>query len=306
MTERGSYGCVIRPSIPCKKYYQNTVSKIFHNEKYYEEEDIISDIVSHIDSKNKFTLKKLDKCLVRKLPKKEMRECKYKSWEFPKSQIIYEYGGKDLTNLEEGKYNVKDLIPAIYNLTIGLVELEKHRICHRDIKQSNIVYKDGLFYFIDFGMALSYDKVYDDDQDFILKYNYCFYPPEFKVYYNYKFSQKGLTSIDNIEQFIKKDVKLNYVKSEIVFDNNMIDTMIKDLLNKVGSIDVLKMAMIGQANKIDVFSLGVVLMNLLLKTNDKYTEIKIKLLKILDKCIELNPYKRINPRELKKEIKALI
>lgn len=306
MTERGSYGCVIRPSIPCKKYYQNTVSKIFHNEKYYEEEDIISDIVSRIDSKNKFTLKKLDKCLVRKLPKKEMRECKYKSWEFPKSQIIYEYGGKDLTNLEEGKYNVKDLIPAIYNLTIGLVELEKHRICHRDIKQSNIVYKDGLFYFIDFGMALSYDKVYDDDQDFILKYNYCFYPPEFKVYYNYKFSQKPVTSIDNIEQFIKKDVKLNYVKSEIVFDNNMIDTMIKDLLNKVGSIDVLKMAMIGQANKIDVFSLGVVLMNLLLKTDDKYTEIKIKLLKILDKCIELNPYKRINPRELKKEIKALI
>lgn len=306
MTERGSYGCVIRPSIPCNKYYQNTVSKIFHNEKYYEEEDIISDIISRIDSKNKFTLKKLDKCLVRKLPKKEMRECKYKSWEFPKSQIIYEYGGKDLTNLEEGKYNVKDLIPAIYNLTIGLVELEKHRICHRDIKQSNIVYKDGLFYFIDFGMALSYDKVYDDDQDFILKYNYCFYPPEFKVYYNYKFSQKGLTSIDNIEQFIKKDVKLNYVKSEIVFDNNMIDTMIKDLLNKVGSIDVLKMAMIGQANKIDVFSLGVVLMNLLLKTDDKYTEIKIKLLKILDKCIELNPYKRINPRELKKEIKALI
>lgn len=306
MTERGSYGCVIRPSIPCKKYYQNTVSKIFHNEKYYEEEDIISDIVSRIDSKNKFTLKKLDKCLVRKLPKKEMRECKYKSWEFPKSQIIYEYGGKDLTNLEEGKYNVKDLIPAIYNLTIGLVELEKHRICHRDIKQSNIVYKDGLFYFIDFGMALSYDKVYDDDQDFILKYNYCFYPPEFKVYYNYKFSQKLVTSIDNIEQFIKKDVKLNYVKSEIVFDNNMIDTMIKDLLNKVGSIDVLKMAMIGQANKIDVFSLGVVLMNLLLKTDDKYTEIKIKLLKILDKCIELNPYKRINPRELKKEIKALI
>lgn len=306
MATRGSYGCVIKPSIPCKKYYQNTVSKLFHNELFYEEENIISDIIARIDPTNKFTLKKLDKCLVRKLPKKEMRECKYKSVEFPKSQIIYEYGGVDLTNLKEGSYNIKELLPAIYNLTIGLVELEKHRMCHRDIKHSNIVYKDGLFYFIDFGMSLSYDNVYDDDQDYVLKYNYCFYPPEFKVYYNYKFSQNSFTSINKIEQFIEKDVKLNYVKSEIVFDTNMIDGMIKALLDNVGSIDILKLAMIKQANKIDVFSLGVVLMDLLLKADDKFIETKKKLLSVLERCIELNPYKRINPKGLNDEIKKLL
>lgn len=310
-TERGSYGCVVKPSIPCDKYYQNTVSKIFHDDRYFEEEDIITKLIEEkVDPKHKFTLKKLDKCWVKKMPKKELGECGYRSskkGEFPKRQIIYEYGGTDLAKLKEKNYDVKSILPAIYNLVIGLVELEKHRLCHRDIKETNIVYKDdGLFYFIDFGLLLSYDNVYDEEQDFVLKYNYCYYPPEFKLYYNYKLSQQGLSSITDVEKFVQRDVKLNYVASEVVFDNNMIDAVVRDVLKRVDNVDVLKMAMIEQANKIDVFGLGVVLMNLLLKANDKFTDTKIRLLKVLERCVELNPYKRIDPKTLKKEFKALL
>ena len=42
--EKGTYGCVIKPSIPCKKYYEESVSKLFHKDEYFEEEKEISNI----------------------------------------------------------------------------------------------------------------------------------------------------------------------------------------------------------------------------------------------------------------------
>tara|TARA_Y100000389_G_C17306072_1_gene435483 strand:+ start:281 stop:514 length:234 start_codon:yes stop_codon:yes gene_type:complete len=77
-------------------------------------------------------------------------------------------------------------------------------------------------------------------------------------------------------------------------------------MGKFNDIDMFKLLMIKNANKIDVFSLGMVLMNLLLKSNNKYMETKMGLLKILDRCVELNPYKRISPKELNKSIKELV
>lgn len=304
--EKGAYGCVIKPSIPCKKYYKNSVSKIFNEDKFFEEEKIISNIVNRIDPKGKYMLRKLDECKVKTIESKDRTKCKYKQNEFPKYQIIYEYGGMDLTQFSKTDFNIKSILPAIYNLTAGLVLLEKHRLCHRDIKESNIVFKNNLFYFIDFNLALSYDRVYDDAQDYVLRYNYCYYPPEFKIYYNSKYSYKNISSIDNLEQFIHRDVKLNYTNSGIVYDSDLINNTIRAILKRFDNIDVLKMTMIALANKIDVFSLGVVLMNLLLKSNNKYIEKKMSLLKVLDKCIELNPYKRLSPRRLHQEIKNLL
>lgn len=304
--EKGAYGCVIKPSIPCKKYYKNSVSKIFNEDKFFEEEKIISNIVNRIDPKGKYMLRKLDECKVKTIESKDRTKCKYKQNEFPKYQIIYEYGGMDLTQFSKSDFNIKSILPAIHNLTAGLVLLEKHRLCHRDIKESNIVFKNNLFYFIDFNLALSYDRVYDDEQDYVLRYNYCYYPPEFKIYYNSKYSYKNISSIDNLEQFIHRDVKLNYTNSGIVYDSDLINNTIRAILRRFDNIDVLKMTMIASANKIDVFSLGVVLMNLLLKSNNKYIEKKMSLMKILDKCIELNPYKRLSPRRLHQEIKNLL
>ena len=304
--EKGTYGCVIKPSIPCEKYHKDSVSKIFHKEDFYKEESMITDIMKKIDPKGKHILKKIDECKVKTIEKKDRTSCKYSKTEFPKYQIVYEYGGMDLSKFTEKDFDVKSILPGIYNLTSGLVLLEKHRMCHRDIKETNILCKNNLFYFIDVGLALSYDRVYDKDQDYILRYNYCYYPPEFKIYYNMKHSYNNLSSIDNIEQFIQRDVKLNYVKSGIVYDTNLIDNAITSILKKFSDVDMFKLMMIKNANKIDVFSLGMVLMNLLLKSNNKYVETKMGLLKILDRCVELNPYKRISPKELSKSVKELL
>jgi len=304
--EKGTYGCVIKPSIPCKKYHKDSVSKIFHKEEFYQEESLITDIMKEIDPKGKYILKKIDECKVRTMEKSDRKSCKYSEAEFPKYQIVYEYGGINLDKFSDKDFDVKSILPGIYNLTSGLVLLEKHRMCHRDIKETNILCKNNLFYLIDVGLALSYDRVYDEDQDYVLRYNYCYYPPEFKIYYNMKNAYNKLSSVDNIEQFIQRDVKLNYVKSGIVYDTNLIDNAIASVMKNFSNIDMLKLMMMKNANKIDVFSLGMVLMNLLLKSNNKYMETKMGLLKILDKCVELNPYKRISPKEFHKRVKELL
>jgi serine/threonine protein kinase len=305
MIERGAYGCVIQPSIPCKKYYHESVSKLFHKDVYFEEEKEISEILLKVDPKNIFTLKKLDDCKVSNISQKDRKLCKYKKADFPKQQIIYEYGGIDLSKFIQTNYDVKGILPAIYNLSHGLVELEKYNLCHRDIKETNILYKDNLFYFIDFGLMLSYEKLYNEDQDYVLKYNYAYYPPEFKIYYNFKFTKKNLSSINNIQKFITKDVKLNYTNSEMVFDNKLIEKTVSTLLSNK-SIDLLKVAMLTQANKVDIFGVGVVLMKVLLHSNDKHMELKLELFKIFQNCVELNPYVRHSPTKLKKALRALL
>jgi serine/threonine protein kinase len=302
--EKGAYGCVIKPSIPCKKYYEESVSKLFHKDEYFEEEKEISNILLKVDPKNKFTFKKLDECKVSNISKKDRKSCKYLSSDFPKYQIIYEYGGIDLSKFIQTDYSAKSIIPAIINLAYGLVELEKNRLCHRDIKESNILFKDGLFYFIDFGLMLSYDRLYDNDQDYVLKYNYCYYPPEFKIYYDYKFATNNLSSIENIQKFVTNDVKLNYTRSEIVFDNKLINKTVKHLLSSK-SLNLLKIAMIHHANRVDIFGIGVVLMKVLLHSNDKQIELKLKLFEIIRKCVELNPYRRITPSQLYKELNTV-
>ncbi|QOI90203.1 hypothetical protein QKU58_gp128 [Pyramimonas orientalis virus] len=303
--ERGAYGCVVKPSIPCKKYYDESVGKLFHKDEYFDEENKISEIISKVDPSSKFTMRKLDDCKVNNISKKDRRSCRYKKEDFPKYQIIYEYGGIDLVEFMKRDYDVKSLLPAIYNLCTGLVELEKHRLCHRDIKESNILFREGKFYLIDFGLMLSYDRLYDEEQNYVLRYNYSYYPPEFKIYYNYKFVNSNLSSIGNIYKFITRDVKLNYTKSEMVFDSRMIEKTVKNILTNKATIDILKMAMVQQAKKVDIFGVGVVLMKVLLHSNDKHIELKMKLFEILRRCVELNPYKRMSPSNFKREIGLL-
>ena len=57
-------------------------------------------------------------------------------------------------------YNLKgiekkfiDFMKKIDNLFKGLVDLNKYGISHLDIKQNNIVYHNGKFKFIDFGLS---------------------------------------------------------------------------------------------------------------------------------------------------------
>ena len=63
--------------------------------------------------------------------------------------------------------------------------------------------------------------------------------------------------------------------------------------------------MIHHANRVDIFGIGVVLMKVLLHSNDKHIELKLKLFEIIKKCVELNPYTRTTPSQLYKELNTV-
>ena len=302
--DKGSYGCVAKPSIPCKRYYKESVSKIFYDKEEYNKEKEINDIIDKIDRKKRYTLKHLDDCKVKKVSKQLMKKCNIK--ELPKYQIIYEDGDIDLIQFMERDYNVKDIIPGLLNISEFLISLEKNGICHRDIKESNIMYHNKNFYLIDFGLSLPYEELYKKNQSYILKHNYCYYPPEFKIYYNYQFLKNlDKSSIDNLNKFITNDVILNYNKGPIVFEDSKIFDVVENIMKKISDMNMLNIIMKSNAHKIDVFSLGVVMMNLIIKSNDKYINKKIELLKIIDQCIDLNVLTRLTPKKLYNKLKDL-
>jgi serine/threonine protein kinase len=308
MIKRGAYGCVLKPSISCKNKVINqekTVSKVFEIEDYYEEELAIYEIMKIIDPERKYTLSKLDECSLSKIPKEAILKCKYKFSEFPKKQIIYEYGGIDLSELIKTNYDIKSLMPGIINIVDGLISLDNAGYCHRDIKETNIVFKNNKFYLIDFGLLIKFDNLYDEDQDYVLRFNYCYYPPEFKIYYNYKLTQTNITSIYDLKKFTVADVKLNYTKSLYVYDDEVITKSVSKVLDFMKNIDIVKVTMTQSANKVDIFGFGMVLIKLITNANSNSELLKLQLLKISEKCIEINSWFRYSPKKLKKELLKL-
>lgn len=85
---------------------------------------------------------------------------------FPKTYLYIEKLDKNILIMEDLNNSLNNLfkqnsshfaINFIYNIarqTIRLLNiLYKHRIVHRDIKPGNLMYKDGMIYLIDFGLA---------------------------------------------------------------------------------------------------------------------------------------------------------
>jgi len=187
---KGSYGCVFRPSIPCKKHLskkktrkKSRVSKVFVKKhaasalKEFEMNKIIRKIPNYKEwsytwkemcdppsYKNIKKIAEIDICLKKiDLNKKEYNKGAY--------MLIGEYGGITLT-----KYAIKlfpksafkskgnfiksfmKLFKLIEPILNGVNELNKRKISHMDLSRGNIMVKDNKCYIIDFGLSCRYNN----------------------------------------------------------------------------------------------------------------------------------------------------
>jgi serine/threonine protein kinase len=291
--DQGTYGCVYKPSFDCeskKKSPTKTIGKIFKETQYYLEEIEIEKIKKKMDPQGKFTIKKIDHCRLSK-PLMVSDTCDISNSNV--GQIIYEYGGTPLSEFMKSKPDIQKIISGMLNIANGLKVMKSKQYCHRDLKLDNILIKNDKMYIIDFGLMIPFSKVYEEDQNYVLRHNYIYYPPEFKIYYNSKVFSTNLSVISDLQKFLIYDVKMNYTKTSVIlFDENQIRRGIRDILSMFDNNMIMKKSLIQIADKIDIFSYGIILQQLLQKPIKDEKKLKKKLQMLANECTHPNPFVR--------------
>jgi serine/threonine protein kinase len=173
----GSYGCVMKPSLPCKNKtisYKNKISKWMLTDSAIKEIQEYA-LVGNADTKEEFSTGKPISCSLKEntMTWKAISKCRLMNNKFKNKTmkqvgaetalLIINDGGLDLEKWaktikkrdEKGKIN--DFWRETERLFRGIKLFQEHDLVHHDIKPQNIVYmeKNRRVNYIDFGLMRS-------------------------------------------------------------------------------------------------------------------------------------------------------
>lgn len=310
----GTYGCIFDKALNCashKKQPADAVSKVFADRESFEEEKSMEAMIKKIDPEHKFTRSFYDQCQVNSgdINRYAIDTCKHtKNQNSKYHQIVFQDGGNDLTKLmrKPGPKSVMSFRKILKRFRViidGIHTLSKKKYVHLDIKPENILYNNKKFFLIDFGLMCKKNEVYTHKH--VLRHDYPFYPPEFKM-----------TTYPEMKTFNKEFVK-NFSYQYHVYDRkrqedtrvSLHDNIISktDYSIKEQESDLLRLNKnkTREVNKIDVYSVGMVLLLLYIWSGTKIP----KLGRLIKSMICFDPLERISTKKLKikywKMLKAL-
>jgi serine/threonine protein kinase len=174
----GGFGCVFRPALKCKGKSRDTnkVSKLMTTKHAYDEYNdikVIKDVLIKVpNNQNYFLLDGIYICDPDPLTNEDIKYFKDKCTALPKDDITESNINKKLDemavlNMPDGGIDIADFMldissdkefvelnNALINLLInGIVPMNKLRVYHCDIKESNVLIKNGIPRLIDWGLA---------------------------------------------------------------------------------------------------------------------------------------------------------
>lgn len=261
----GSYGCVFKPHLPCqnKSKVHGTIGKVFKDDADQKTEvKIHNEIVTKVDPEQAFTLPILETCQVNASQITNSSSCDLIEDVDRHYQIISPDAGKSLDDIVSEKplreAMFRNIFLAIEPLFKGLVSLVENGYIHQDIKLDNIMYHPTTkkIVLIDFGIARKINKHYQHPLSSILKADYPYFPPEYKlisknyrtvdafigdVLNNYTFSITIAGKVVNIPVMLRTELSMD------------IDEELRSLWKNKEYVD---------AKKVDVYQLGLVLLML--------------------------------------------
>lgn len=167
----GSYGCVHKPSLPCKNRklnYKNKISKIMRSQDAIDElQD--TKLISKIDTKNKYYIGDTVRCkpLLNKRTIHAIKKCKHSKKLLRDtnniSLLVRDDGGDDLEKFADYIHNrqvtpeninmVRTFWKEMYRFVHGFLLMAKNGVLHHDMKPQNILYNmdTNRLNMIDFG-----------------------------------------------------------------------------------------------------------------------------------------------------------
>lgn len=307
--DNGTYGCVFTPHLKCQdvKNIPKAVGKVFNKARYADEEaGIARRVMKEIDPKGHFTLPVLATCNVQyfrqsdqfdqcDLAKPHLQPSDYK-------QIIYPHAGKSLDNIMSDETPMKGsptnflkLLVAFRPILEGLGKFTDKQLIHNDIKPNNIMYKKGKLYLIDFGRVTHHKDMFTRAMVHYLLDDKYWYAPECKAFLHprsqgaealYRSVMNNFKGFRYLSRALATHLRMNPMNDlEAFFDANVPQKQYMQVC----------------ASKIDVYSLGFVILDLYLwseyheqiyKTNSAKAVIREMVINLIRGMVNFDPRRR--------------
>lgn len=338
---RGSYGCVFKPEIQCKKKKQtinkNKISKIFINNDSFIHELKLNKMIQKIPNYKEWSyiwkkgceppnynsikeIAQIKKCL--KKIKKNKDDYNKKTY-----MLIGHYGGISFSDYCEKiikKSTFKTikgftriflkLFKLLKNIFLGIYELNKNNISHQDLSITNIMFKNKQCYIIDFGLSCKYSdrKSYKERSRKQIMGSRIYDP--YPLDYIYAFGKKDELK-DEILDYKYQNFRDNY-DDYLNIHKNIFNrqTIEEDIINYLNNPDSNKNLIL---KKLDTYSLGIMLPMIFNDVANMYGISKKKFMKcfnsskiqnelsLLKDMTEFNPQNRISIEDAYERYKSL-
>lgn len=271
----GAYACAFRPYLECtkatSKAYVDGVGKVFYSDNDFDTEVKINNIVNKIDPQHKHTIQMYDTCETKSNYRStdNIQKCKTVDMAHTSfKQIIYRNGGKSLiqhiTTTKGTPKAFEKLFKGLLNVLEGLEKVNAAGYVHQDIKPDNIlinkIFKrntdDPNAYIIDFGIIEKKENIYMTENTTMLKYDYPYFPPEYKAFvYDKDFNTFLKAFNGNFFYGFSINGKNEYIKDSFPMLNIDMKIMAKDAFDTLKGSDFSNFT-----SKVDLYSFGIVLL----------------------------------------------
>jgi hypothetical protein len=320
----GTYGCVFSPPIKCtvhktrfaNKLYdpRHKVGKVFSHAADAVDEKILIEKIRKIDPKHEWTVPMHLYCSVKHFaPKDEKNRCPLLSEDVSRTkvypQLIYEKGGKDLYKWVK-KAIIEDwsvvkkrnlFVKMCENLRpvlVGLKKLNDAHLLHADIKPGNMLFDGKKMYVIDFGLMRTSKNFYTFENRHLLKHNYLYYPPEFKIF---AYSQQSSDTSFHFKKYLenygfnhKQEMASKYDSIKKTYSIMLDSLKEKGKGSKQLNVNNLGRIFNKSVDRVDVYSLGMTLYDLYRKLVVENTEYTIKMKFLIEQMILIDFRKRLD------------
>lgn len=317
----GSFGCVVRPAATCKSKKRSiqegddTVSKLFTDKDEFNRELKAAKLVAKIDAKTDTILVPSKYCTttLSNLTQDVVRSCEaindisYMPGKTRVYQLLMPYGGTRLDHyVKSHNIDKKTFVTMMLPVFEGAHMFVRKKYCHQDIKSSNILVRpDGHALIIDYSLMKKLKEIYSSDNIRRLKHTYFSYPPEFKIIHGIKAGK----SDDEIVEEVVKNIS-HYKKSygDVILSLWGGRDAVKNIVLVMRQIPNLDVELSKVADRIDVFSIGTVFVQLeqyFEKAAGTSTVFNKLYSEVVRNMLALDPFKRISTSDLLGKIKIL-